>query len=118
MKNPENSIHLKAVQGKALVKRIKKECGYHEYEIEDILDALSVVAIEIMQEGKGFKLKELGTLYAHRYPDKTIKDLHTGEIKVIKPRNKAKFLISQNLLRELNPGYESSTETNKEEDNE
>lgn len=52
---------MKTIQGKELLKQVAYESGYFDYEVIDILNALSIVISENANQGINTSVKGLGT---------------------------------------------------------
>lgn len=44
-----------------LIKRVAKDCNYYEYEVDDVLSALSRVLLETLSNGESVLLEGIGT---------------------------------------------------------
>lgn len=88
--------------GASLIKAVAKQTGYHLYEVEDVLNGLSIVMTKALQDNTAVKLKDIGTLYPYRMPDKNLFNMKTKEMVWTRSKNNVKFLITKTLKNNVN----------------
>lgn len=120
--NPKNVKRLKnsalpTLQRKALHKAIAKDCGYHLYEIEDILASLVRVSTEAFLNGNSVRLLHLCTLVPWDTPKKNFYNHTTKQIELSKGSKTLKVIPALYLKKKLNPSIEYSEGENENDTN-
>jgi len=80
-KRLRSSAGFTILKGNSLTKAIAKDCGYHLYEIEDILASLVRVSTNALLKGEGVRLLHLCTLVPWANSSRRYKDINTKEMK-------------------------------------
>lgn len=95
------------LQGLKLVQKIKEECGYHKYEIIDILNALNTVAQKQFLQKKNIKIGDLGILYYKEKTKRKITSIKTKEVLEYPVKATIRYKVSSTMLSLLNKGESS-----------
>ena len=93
-----------SLQRSALYKEIQKECGYHLYEIEDVMNALSRVGTNCILNKRPIRLLHFCTIVPWTNKSKRSINPSTKEFMITKDSYTIKVVPANHLKSLLNPG--------------
>lgn len=112
-----NKIHTRArhatknaLKMSALYKEIQKECGYHLYEIEDVINAFSRVSMKTILNKRPVRLMHFCTIVPWTNPSKKTINPNTKEMMQCKESYTIKVVPALHFKGLLNPGEEVQEE--------
>ena len=74
----EDTFEVDSVSKKEIIKKVSKSCGYKTYEVQDVLDAYHKVLINILIEGKSFKLGNIAEISLRKSKPKKLHGMFEG----------------------------------------
>ena len=89
---------------KDLLKQVAESSGHPEKLVREILEATKAAALTALSGGKSVMLLGLGKLSIVRRGAKKARNLHTGEVVTVEPRNVAVLRPSDAVRDAINPG--------------
>lgn len=85
------------------IKRVAKVSGESQVAVRGVLDAAAAVTCKAVSRGESIHLFGIGKLTVVARGEKRARNLHTGEVVMVPPRNVVTYQPSDVITRFANP---------------